>query len=171
VSSVISDSLPTRLYARAAVRVIQVLLIRPQSRAECCERKPRHMHCRKLRRTSFSHPDRRQAARAIQAFDDKMGATPKLQPAHNTDPLPRARMVAIMDQNVEGLFLAVSRGLDRPRQKLACLCPGSQALPRQSVCSLSAGPQAVRPARVRPRRRPLNPDPAQPHRRSAPHSR
>jgi hypothetical protein len=34
-----------------------------------------------------------------------MGAAAKLQPAHDANALTRARMVGIMDQNVERLFL------------------------------------------------------------------
>jgi hypothetical protein len=43
-----------------------------------------------------------------------MGTAPKPQPAHNTDPFTRARVVAILDQDVEGLFLGII-SLARPR--------------------------------------------------------
>jgi hypothetical protein len=92
------------VYARRRPRHLGAIN-KTAKRTQCCERKPRHTHCRKLRRPSFSHPGRQLPARAIRVFDDKMGATPKLRPAYDTDPLPRARMVAIMGQNVEGLFL------------------------------------------------------------------
>jgi DNA replication protein DnaC len=42
-------------------------------------------------------------------------------------------------------------GADWGRQKLACLCPWSQGLPRQPLCSLSAGSQALPRTRARPR--------------------
>src|ERR1700674_2948358 len=59
-----------------------------------------------------------------------MGATPKLQSAHHADAFTRARMVPIMDEDVEGLFLG---SISRAR-------PGSAkvGLPVPSVTRLAA---------------------------------
>jgi hypothetical protein len=60
-----------------------------------------------------------------------------------------ARFVVVEDAGrlINPMIVRAHRG----RQKLACLCPRSQGLPRQPLCSLSAGSQALPRTRARQR--------------------
>ena len=46
-----------------------------------------------------------QGAHAVGLLDDKVDAAPMLQPAHHHNAFARTRMLRVLDQNVEGLFL------------------------------------------------------------------
>jgi hypothetical protein len=74
------------------------------------ERKPRHFDRCELRRPRFSHPGRQQPPRAIRVVDNKVRAAPVLQSANHADAFTRARVVGVVNENFERLFLgSISR--------------------------------------------------------------
>ena len=58
-----------------------------------------------MRRPGLGLPGRQQPARAIRLVDDKVGAATMPQPTHHTDAFAGARVISIMDENIEGLLL------------------------------------------------------------------
>jgi hypothetical protein len=58
-----------------------------------------------LCRQRLGHPSRQQRSRAIGLLDDKVAAATMLQTAYDSHAFTCTRVMRVMDQNVEALFL------------------------------------------------------------------
>ena len=69
------------------------------------ERQAWHLDYRQLRCPGLSHPSRQQRTRAVRLLDDKVDTAPVVQSTYHGNAFARTRMLRVLDQNVERLFL------------------------------------------------------------------
>ena len=73
--------------------------------SQCRKRQRRSFDKRKLGGIRLSHPLRQQAAGAVSRIDYEMQKSSVVHCPHHNDAFPNPRMMRVMDQNVELLFL------------------------------------------------------------------